>query len=399
MAKAVRLRGNIVGMNGNEAVAYAVKQANVDVIAAYPITPQTIIVERLSEYVNNGELDAALIPVESEHSALSAVVGAALTGARVFTATASQGLELMHEILHIASSMRAPIVMAIVNRALSAPINIHCDHSDIMNARDTGWIHLFAENVQDAYDLALQAFKIAEDLDVLLPVTVNLDGFILSHSVERLEVLDDEIVSDFLPPRKSVYTLDYKKPVAHGPLALTDFYIEFKRQQEEAMERAKRKIEEVAKEYGEISGRYVPKLRTFGLEDAEVVVLVLGSTTGTMRYVAKKLREEGKKVGVIGVHVFRPFPAEEIIKALENVKVAVIMDRAVCYGGVGGPLFMEVVSSIYGTGVNPLVTNVIYGLGGRDLTPSEARKVFELGLDILQKGRVEKKKVWIGVRE
>ncbi|MCD6368687.1 MAG: pyruvate ferredoxin oxidoreductase [Thermoproteales archaeon] len=399
MSETVALKGKIVGMNGDEAVAFAVKQANVDVIAAYPITPQTIIVERISEYVNNGELDSAFIPVESEHSALSTVLGAALTGARVFTATASQGLALMHEILHIASSMRTPIVMAVVNRALSAPINIHCDHSDVMNARDTGWIQYFAENVQDAYDLTLQAFKVAEDLDVLLPVEVNLDGFILSHSVERLEILDDETVAKFIPPRKAVYTLDFNNPVAHGPLALTDYYMEFKRQQEEAMEAAKGKVDEVAREYEKISGRLFTKLNTFGLEDAEVAVVVMGSTTGTMKYIARKLRKEGKKVGVIGVRLFRPFPDKEILKAVENVKVLIVMDRAVSFGAVGGPLFMETAATLYGTDVTPLMMNVIYGLGGRDLTPRDAEMIFRRGLKILETGRVEEKKIWVGVRE
>jgi len=399
MSHAVQVKGNVVGMSGDEAVAYAVKQANVDVIAAYPITPQTIIVERLSEYVNNGELDAAFIPVESEHSAISTVVAAALTGARVFTATSSQGLALMHEILHIASSMRTPVVMGIVNRALSAPINIHCDHSDIMNARDTGWIHLFAENVQEAYDLTLMAFKLAEDLDVLLPVTVNLDGFILSHSVERLSVLDDETVENFLPPRKAIYTLDFEKPMAYGPLALTDYYMEFKKQQDDAMKNASKVYEKVSEEYAKISGRKLGKLNTYGLEDAEVVVTVLGSTIGTMRSIARKLRAQGLKVGVLGIRVYRPFPINEILKIVKNVKVLVVMDRAVSYGAPAGPLYMELAAGFYGSGINPLMVDVVYGLGGRDLTPKDAERIFQLGYKILEKGKVEEKTIWVGVRE
>ena len=398
MARPAIVKGNVMGMNGDEATAFAAKQANVDAVIAYPITPQTIIVERLSEYINNGELEAAFIPVESEHSAISAAVGASLTGARVFTATASQGLALMHEVLHIVSSMRAPVVMVVANRALSAPINIHCDHSDIMNARDAGWIITFAENVQEAYDLTLQAFKFAEDLDVLLPANLNLDGFILSHSVERLEVLSDEVVREFLPPRKAVYTLDPENPVTHGPLALWDYYFEFKKQQEEAMEVARKKIKEVAKEYYEISGRYYSDLKTYKVEDADVVVVVLGSTTGTMRAMAKRLRKEGEKVGVIGVKTYRPFPAKEIIDALKNTKVVVTMDRSCSFGAYGGPLYLDVAGTLYNSDVHPHILDIIYGLGGRDLTPAHAELIFKEGLKVAETGRIEKRLLWVGVR-
>ncbi|OYT63013.1 MAG: pyruvate ferredoxin oxidoreductase [Thermofilum sp. ex4484_15] len=394
------MSGNkVLGLSGNEAVAYAIKQANVDVIAAYPITPQTIIVERLSEYVNNGELNAAFIPVESEHSAISTCVGASLTGARVFTATSSQGLALMHEILHIAASLRAPIVMAIANRALSAPINIHCDHSDIMNARDTGWIIMFAENVQEAYDLVLQAFKIAESHEVLLPVAVNLDGFILSHSLEGVNVLDDDEVSKFLPKRQPIYPVDFEKPVTYGPLALPDYFFEIKRQQAEAMEGAKPVIERVGIEYGKLSNREYKPIKAFGMEDAEVAVVALGSSVGTLRAVARRFRKKGRKIGVLGLTLFRPFPREELIKYLEGVKVLIILDRAISYGSSGGPLYLEIAGVLYRSGLRPIVLNVIYGLGGRDLRPSDVEAIYEEGFKCAERGRAERELLWVGVRE
>jgi len=389
----------VLGLSGNEAVAYAVKQADVDVIAAYPITPQTIIVERLSEYVNNGELQAAFIPVESEHSALSTCIGAALTGARVFTATASQGLALMHEILHIASSLRTPIVMAVVNRALSAPINIHCDHSDIMNARDTGWVILFAENAQEAYDLTLQAFKIAESHDVLLPVAINLDGFIISHSLEVVKVLSDEDVKRFLPRRDPVYPIDFENPATYGPLALQDYFFEVKRQQADAIGRAKEVVKKVGEEYGRVSGRPYSLVKEYGMEDAEVAVVALGSSVGTLRAVARRLRKEGKKVGVLGLTLFRPLPREELMKHLEGVKVLIVMDRAVSYGSTGGPLYLEVAGLLFRSDLRPLTLNVIYGLGGRDLRPSDVEAIFDEGFKCLERGRVEKELLWVGVRE
>ncbi|RLE71900.1 MAG: pyruvate ferredoxin oxidoreductase, partial [Thermoprotei archaeon] len=271
-----------IGLNGDEAVALAVKQVNVDVIAAYPITPQTIIVERLSEYVNNGELNAEFVPVESEHSALSTVVGAALAGARVFTATASQGLALMYEILWIASSLRLPIVMAIANRAFSAPINIHCSHDDAMAARDTGWIELFSENVQEAYDLTLQAFMMTENDNVMLPAIVNLDGFILSHSLADLYVFDDHEVAKLVRDERPIYkmSIDFKSPVTYGPLGLYDYYMEIKKQQAVAMRESYTYIKNVFEKYTELSNRKYSPVKTYGIEDAEIVVMALGSMAG-----------------------------------------------------------------------------------------------------------------------
>ncbi len=394
-------RGKLLGLQGNEAIAYAVKQADVDVIAAYPITPQTIIVERLAEYVHNGELDAEFVAVESEHSALSTVIGAAAAGARVFTATASQGLALMHEIVHIASSGRYPVVMAIVSRALSAPINIHCDHSDIYTVRDTGWIILFAENPQEAYDSTIMAFRIAEDPELLLPVIVDIDGFIVSHALEPVRVLEDEEVRKFLPRRKRPYVLDPDNPVTFGPLALPDYYMEIRRQLYEATNViAPRKIREVAEEYEKLSGRRYRPVETYFTDDADIVIVSLGSVTGTVRHVVKEMRKEGAKVGCIKIWQYRPFPEEEIAKALEDKKLVIVMDRAAPYGGVAAPLFQDIAATFINRDRVPPMIDIIYGLGGRDVPPSQVRDIIKMGLDIVARGeKPEKKVIWVGVRE
>jgi len=389
----------MVALTGNEAIAYAVKQANVDVIAAYPITPQTIIVERLSKYVADGELEAAFIQAESEHSALSICIGAALTGARTFTSTASQGLALMHEVLHIASSMRAPIVMAVANRALNSPLNIHCDHSDIMNARDTGWIHLFANNVQQAYDLTLIAFRLSEDLDVLLPTSINLDGFILTHSVEPVEVLPDEDVRNFLGENRYPYEIDFNKPLAYGVMALPDTYMEFRKQLYEVLKSAPRIYDEIAEEYAKISGRRYGKLLPYFTEDAEVIVIALGSSVETLKYVAKRLRREGLKAGVLGITMYRPFPEEELVEILSKAKVVVVMDRAYSYGGVGGPLYTDVLSTLYKNDLKITIADFIYGLGGRDFKISDAEEIFKKAFRALEKGSFDQDIYWWGVKE
>ncbi|MEM1676586.1 MAG: transketolase C-terminal domain-containing protein [Nitrososphaerota archaeon] len=389
----------MVALTGNEAIAYAVKQANVDVIAAYPITPQTIIVERLSKYVADGELEAAFIQAESEHSALSICIGAALTGARTFTSTASQGLALMHEVLHIASSMRAPIVMAVANRALNSPLNIHCDHSDIMNARDTGWIHLFANNVQQAYDLTLIAFRLSEDLDVLLPTSINLDGFILTHSVEPVEVLPDKDVRNFLGENRYPYEIDFNKPLAYGVMALPDTYMEFRKQLYEVLKSAPRIYDEIAEEYAKISGRRYGKLLPYFTEDAEVIVIALGSSVETLKYVAKRLRREGLKAGVLGITMYRPFPEEELVEILSKAKVVVVMDRAYSYGGVGGPLYTDVLSTLYKNDLKITIADFIYGLGGRDFKISDAEEIFKKAFRALEKGSFDQDIYWWGVKE
>ncbi|MGC8645269.1 MAG: transketolase C-terminal domain-containing protein [Thermoplasmata archaeon] len=388
-----------IGLTGDEAVAYAAKQARVDVVAAYPITPQTIMVELFSEYVANGEVQTEFVCVESEHSAMSACVGASLAGGRVFTATASQGLALMHEILYIASSLRCPIVMGVANRALSAPINIHGDHSDMMGSRDSGWIQIYAENAQEAYDWTLQAFRIAEDHDVLLPVSVNIDGFILSHSMEGVSVLEDQDVQAFIPPRKPLYSLDPEKPITVGALALPDYYMEFKRQQDEAMNGVMRKIKEVNEIFREISGRRYSPVEAFWAEDADAAIVCLGSTAGTARVVARELRSEGKKVGVIKVSSYRPFPSEEITKLAGSLKAITVLDKACSYGAPYGPLGSDVAASLSQLGRNVPLMNVIYGLGGRDIAPQDLRNVFEETLKIAENGAVERRVKFIGVRE
>lgn len=399
MVSSLQLEGQKrVGMTGNEAVAYAVKQADVDVIAAYPITPQTAIVERLADYVHDGELKAAYVAVESEHSALSACVGASQAGARVFTATSAQGLALMWEILWIASAMRTTIVMALANRALSAPINIHCSHDDAYAVRDVAWIQFFAEDVQEAYDLTLQAFRISEDNRVLFPSIVNLDGFILSHALEPLYVLHDDLVRNFIPPKNPVYAIDPERPMTYGPLTLFDYYFEFKKVQAEAFKNTYPVILEVFREYEKVSGRRYRPVKAYGMEDAEVAIVILGSSSGTARYVARRLRAKGERVGILSLTLYRPFPREEVIAQLSNVKAAVIMDRSYSFGSPGAQLFMDVATALYQEGGGPLLINAIYGLGGRDLLPEHIEEAFKIALTAARTGKVEEKEVWLGVR-
>jgi len=389
----------VVGMTGDEAVAYAVKQSKTDIVAAYPITPQTIMVERFSQYVADGEVQTGFVCVESEHSAMSACVGASLTGARVFTATASQGLALMHEILYIASGMRCPIVMGVANRALSAPINIHADHSDMMGSRDSGWVQIYAENAQEAYDWTIMAFKIAEDKNIQLPLAVNLDGFIISHSMEGVDVLEDQAVDKFLQTRKPLFTLDPEKPITIGALCFTDYYFEFKKQQVEAMKNVSGILDRVCKTYKDMAGRNYGILEAFGMEDAEAAIICLGSTAGTATEVARELRSNGKKVGVIKLWLYRPFPTGEISSALENVKALAVFDRAISFGAPYGALCSDVVSTLHALKESPKIFNVIYGLGGRDIQPSEIESVFNQALEIANTGVVKEKTMFLGVRE
>jgi len=389
----------IVGMTGDEAVAYAVKQSKVDIVAAYPITPQTIMVERFSKYVADGEVQTEYVCVESEHSAMSACVGASLTGARVFTATSSQGLALMHEMLYIASGLRCPIVMGVANRALSAPINIHGDHSDMMGSRDSGWVQIYAENAQEAYDWTIMAFKIAEDKNIQLPVSVNLDGFIISHCVEGVDVLEDDFVNQFLQTRKPLFTLDPEKPMTFGALCFTDYYFEFKRQQVEAMQNVYGVLDRVCKEYKGITGRNYSVLETFGMEDAEAAIICLGSTAGTAREVARKLRAHGKKVGVVKLWLYRPFPTEEISAVFKHVKALAVFDRAISFGAQYGALCSDVVSALHTLEESPRIFNVVYGLGGRDIQPSEIEFVFNEALETADTGVVKEETLFLGVRE
>ena len=410
--KSVVVEQKTLALNGNEAVAYAVKQSDVDVVAAYPITPQTIIVERFSEYVANGEVETAFICTESEHSALTACLAASLTGARTFTASASAGLALMHEMLFVTSGCRAPVVMAIANRALSAPINIHGDQSDTMAQRDSGWIQIYAENAQEVYDSVIQAFRIAEHPDVLLPAMVCLDGFQLSHSVENVNVLPDDVVKKFVGVRQfpTVLThegkmaplkLDPENPMTMGPLAFPNYYFEFKRQQEEAMKNALRVIREVHDEYAKISGRTYGDglLDPYFLEDAEIAIVCLGSTAGTVKTVVDELRAEGVKAGLLRMRTFRPLPVEGIKEALEHVKAVAVMDRSMSFGGFGGAVFHEVRHALYDLDEKPFVVNYIYGLGGRDTSPMQIRTIYEDLQEILAKKRVENLINYVGLRE
>ena len=388
-----------VCMTGDEAVAYAVKQSNVDVVAAYPITPQTIMVERFSKYVADGEVKTEYVCVESEHSAMSACVGSSLTGARVFTATSSQGLALMHEMLYIASGLRCPIVMGVANRALSAPINIHGDQSDMMGSRDSGWVQIYAENAQEAYDWTLQAFKIAEDIGVQLPVAVNLDGFIITHCVEGVNPLDDAAVEKLLQTRKAMFAVDPDKPVTIGALCFTDYYYEFKRQQVDAMRKVKAVLGSVSKEFKDVSGRSYGFFDAYGLEDAEGAIICLGSTAGTAREVARRLRAEGKKVGVVKLWLYRPFPAEELASVLGKVKAVAVLDKALSFGAPYGALCSDVISALYEVERKPKVFNVVFGLGGRDIQPKDIEGVFDHALEVARTGELKEETVFLGVRE
>ena len=399
-------------LNGDEAVALAVKQSDVDVIAAYPITPQTIIVEKLSEYVANNEIETEYVCTESEHSAMAACLAASATGARVFTATASAGLALMHEMLFVTSGCRAPVVMAVANRALSAPLNIHGDHSDAMAERDSGWIQIYAENAQEVYDSVIQAFRIAEHLDVQLPVMVGLDGFTLSHTLENVQTLADETVKDFVKTRqfpvvlthegKTVpFKLDPDTPLTIGPVALPNYYFEFKRQQEEAMKNAMTVIQQIHDEYAQLTGRAYGDglLEQYKLGDVEIAVICVGSTAGTAKAVIDELRNSGVKAGLLRIRTYRPFPAEAIVKALRKAKAVAVMDRSMSFGGRGGAVFHEVRHALYDSATRPYVVNYIYGLGGRDTSPIQIKKIFDDLQKILQTKHVEDLVHYIGLRE
>jgi pyruvate ferredoxin oxidoreductase alpha subunit len=358
-----------VATTGNIMVAEAFRQCAPDVVPAYPITPQTTIVEEYAKYVAQGRVHTEYVTVESEHSAMSAAVGASAAGARVMTATSSQGLALMWEELHIASGMRLPIVMANANRALSAPINIHCDHSDIMGARDAGWIIYFAETAQEAYDNTLMSVRVAEHPDVLLPVMTTLDGFITTHSIDRAELLSDEdaaaFVGQYTPERM---LLDVDNPTTYGAFAgLGGTYFEFKKAERTAIDGSMSVIKSVGAEFAELSGRPFDVVEGWGMEDAEVAIVAIGSTAGNARHVARELRANGVKAGVLKIRVFRPFPTADIISALKGVKAIAVMDRADSYGAEGGPLFLEIRSALFDLETRPAVVNYIYGLGGADV--------------------------------
>jgi len=357
-----------VGMEVSIAAAEAVALCDVDVIAAYPITPQTHVVEHLSELVANGHLDAEFIPVESEHSAMSTCIGSSAAGARTFTSTSSQGYALMAEICYIAASLRMPIVMVTANRALSGPINIWNDHADLMMARDTGWIQTVAENGQEVLDLIYHAFKVAEDHRVLLPVMVNMDGFTLSHMIEPMIMLDKEEVDRYLPPFKPALRLDPKNPLTIGPVGMPDVFTEAKKAHDEVLKSSKAVIVEAWKEFGDRFGRYYNPVETYKTEGAEYMLVTMGSISETAMTAVDAMREAGKKVGLVRIRLWRPFPVEELFEAVKGAKALAVIDRAMTLNAVGGAVCGEIKTVLYDRGVHPYVKNFVAGLGGRDVT-------------------------------
>ena len=364
-------------LSGNEATAYAMRQINPDVVAAFPITPSTEIPQYFSTYVDNGQVDTEFVAVESEHSAMSACIGAQAAGARAMTATSANGLEYMWEMVQIASSMRLPIVMALVNRAISGPLNIHCDHSDAMSVRDSGWLMLFSETNQEAYDNMIMAHRIAEHKDVNLPLMICQDGFITSHSIENIELLEDEVVKKFVGTyNPEHYLLNRKNKIAMGPMDLQPYLFEHKRQQWEAMKNSKQVILDVSKEFEELTGRKYDLFEEYRMEDAEYVIVCMNSTAGTVKNVIDKLRANGVKAGLIKIRVFRPFPSEEIAKALSKAKSVAVLDRVPILNLTGGPLYEDITSAMYIQGININTINYTYGIGGRDVTETQIETVY-----------------------
>ena len=400
MTKALSIREEVVkervGLTSNYAAAYAVKAVDVDVIAAYPITPQTTIIEKLAEFVANGELDAEYIPVESEHSALSAVVGAAAAGARVFTATSAQGLEFMHEVLHITSGLRLPVVMAVPGRALSAPISIHGDYQDLMNARDTGWIIMIASTAQEVYDSIIMAYRIAEDKRVLLPVAVAFDGFLMSHTTEPVELYHEEYVRKFAPKNLERPILDSSRPITIGAMAVPEWYYEIKYQAIHALNNSIEVIREIQDEFNSRFGRSYGFIEPYMLEDAEHVVVAYGGIWGDVKRGVRMARREGIKAGALRVRLLRPFPARDIVMSLSNVKTVIVLDRAVSPGApVDGPLALEIATALKLEGISAKVVSAIHGLGQRTVY---SRDVYEV-LKMAQNDKIQGGKVYLGVRE
>jgi len=378
------------------AAAEAVKQANVDVISAYPITPQTHIVEHLSELVANGELDAEFFCVESEHSALSACVGAAATGARTFTCTSSQGLALMSEITYIASGLRLPMVMIIANRTLSSPLSIWNDHSDVMSIRDCGWIQFFVENGQEVYDHVFVAYRLAENRNVLFPVIINMDGFILSHVIEPFELIEQEKIDQFLPPYQPIYRLHPDRPVTMGAFALPSIFAETKKAQEEALRSSMSKILETWEFFGDMTGRYYHPIETYQAEDADTLLVTMGSYSETASVAVDKMREEGRSVGLVRIRLWRPFPFEAFKKATQHAKQLVVIDRAISVGACG-PVGSEVKAALYGEAQRPSVFNFVAGISGRDVTPSDFIKMVDKAEIEIEEGNKEGYEIY-GVR-
>ena len=387
-------------LSGNEATAIAMKQINPDVVAAFPITPSTEIPQYFSTFVANGEVDTEFVAVESEHSAMSATIGAEAAGARAMTATSANGLSLMWEMIYIASSLRLPIVMALVNRAVSGPLNIHNDHSDAMGVRDAGWIMLFSENNQEAYDNMLMAHKIAENKNVLLPLMVCQDGFITSHSIENIELESDEEVKKFIGEyHPEHYLLNDKEPIAVGPLDLQSFLFEHKAGQAEAMKNAKQVIKEVSEEFEKWTGRKYGFFEEYMLDDAEIAIVCMNSTAGTTKAVINKLRENGIKAGLLKIRMFRPFPVDEVAEALSHLKAVAILDKADSLNGAGGALFEDVTSAMYVNKKQVPMVNYVYGIGGRDTTEAQIESVYSDLQKIAETGNIENPYRYLGLRK
>lgn len=386
-------------LSGNEAAAIAMKQINPDVVAAFPITPSTEIPQYFSTFVNNGAVDTEFVAVESEHSAMSACIGAEAAGGRAMTATSANGLSFMWEMIYIASSMRLPIVMSLVNRAVSGPLNIHNDHSDAMGVRDAGWIMLFSENNQEAYDNLIMAHQIAEHADILLPLMVCQDGFITSHSIENIELIEDDKVKSFVGTyMPKHYLLNDKEPIAMGPLDLQSYLFEHKKQQAEAMCKAKQVILDVAKNFEEMTGRRYSFFEEYQLEDAEIAIVCMNSTAGTTKYVIDELRAKGIKAGLLKIRVFRPFPAEEIAKALSHLKAVAVLDKADSLNATGGALFTDITSAMYLNQKTVPIVNYVYGIGGRDTTSTQITSVYEDLQQIADTNKIENPYRYMGLR-
>ncbi len=387
-------------LSGNEAVSIAIKQINPDVMPAFPITPSTEIPQFISQFIANGEMDTVFVPVESEHSAMSACIGSQSAGGRTVTATSSCGLALMFEMLYVAASNRLPITMAVVNRALSGPININNDHSDSMGARDSGWLQIYAENAQEAYDNFFQCMKIGEHPSVQLPVMCCQDGFITSHAVERMELIETEKVKAFMGEYKPEhYLLNPDQTLAVGPYDIPQYYMEHKKAQAVAMENARAAILEVAKEFEAMTGRKYGMIEEYCMEDAELAMIIIGSSAGTAKEACDELRAAGVKAGVIKVRVFRPFPAEEIVAALKGVKAVAIMDKTESFSANGGPMGAEVKAAMFGKLGDVLVTNYIYGIGGRDVKVDDLKSVYDKLAEMVKTGKSPEHYQYLALRD
>ncbi len=386
-------------LSGNEAASYAMRQINPDVVAAFPITPSTEIPQYFSTFVANGTVDTEFVAVESEHSAMSACIGAEAAGSRAMTATSSNGLSLMWEMIYIASSLRLPIVMSLVNRAVSGPLNIHNDHSDAMGVRDSGWIMLFSENNQEAYDNLLMAHRIAEHKDVQLPLMVCQDGFITSHSIENIMLEEDEVVKNCVGKyKREHYLLNRKEPMSIGPLDLQGYLFEHKAQQANAMRKAKDVILEVSQEFEKITGRHYGLFEEYKLDDCDLAIVCMNSTAGTTKFVVDKLRSQGIKAGMLKVRVFRPFPGEEIAKALSKVKAVAVLDKSDSLNAAGGALYEDVTSGMFVNKVNVPTINYVYGIGGRDVPSTDIEKVYEDLAEVAKTGNIGNPYRYLGLR-